>query len=181
MRGTYPSTDRPDLDDAVEALATAAKMPEEANMQRLREVGGYLVGAQNIGRNFGKQKLPRGFEMYEDGDWANELLSRKSTIGLVDMRRRHVITVKSNLQNAKSIGSCEAEFYAAVKALAYALFIRSTMVDCGLHWIRGSTLHRRQFSGMLHRAQRARKDRYIQTKWLDSKVVSSWRLQAARG
>ena len=51
--------------------------------------------------------------------------SRKSTSGLVCMHGQHLIIAKTNLQAVISLSSCEAEFYAAVKALAYALFLRA--------------------------------------------------------
>ena len=56
MRGAYLSIDRPDLGDAVKALATAMKSPQESDLQRLRRFGIYLVGVPNLMRVFYKQK-----------------------------------------------------------------------------------------------------------------------------
>ena len=68
MRGAYPSTDQSDLEDAVKALATAVKMPEEANKQRHREV--------RAARSNTEPLYLACSEVYGDGDWADELLSR---------------------------------------------------------------------------------------------------------
>jgi len=166
MRGAYLSIDRPDLGDAVKALATAMKTPKESDMQRLRRFGRYLVGVPNLMRVFYKQKLPKGVTMYGDSDWAGDLLSRKSTSGIACMHGRHLVTAKCNLQSVTSLSSCEAEFYAAVKALAHALFIRSVLVDWGLE---GSTIDLLTDSSSAKCFIERRglgKNRHIQTKWL---------------
>ena len=166
MRTAYLSIDRPDLGDAVKALAMAMKSPKESDMQRLRRLGRYLVGAPNLMRIFYQQKLPSGLRMYSDSDWAGELLSRKSTGGLVCMNGRHMIVAKCNLQSVTSLSSCEAEFYAAVKALSYALFMRAVLVDWGVEHS-GIELYTDSSSAKRFMERRVLgKIRYIQTKFL---------------
>jgi len=142
------------------------QMPKEADVQKLRGVGGYLVSARNLLRYFGKRKLPRddkgslslvSFQRYGSGDWAGELLSRESTLRWIEMRMQYVIT-EEILQNVGGSSSCEAEFYAAAKALAYASFLRVEMVDWWLCWIRGDNLQQ-EFCERPSRALKARGNR----------------------
>ena len=104
--------------------------------------------------------------MYGDSDWAGELLSRKSTSGLVCMHGRHLITAKSNLQSVTSLSSCEAEFYAAVKALAHALFIRSVLVDWGYDGSEVALYTDSSSAKCFIERRGLGKNRHIQTKWL---------------
>ena len=64
------------------------------------------------------------------------------------------------------MSSCEAEFYAAVKALAHALFIRSVLVDWGLEGSLIDLLTDSSSAKCFIERRGLGKNRHIQTKWL---------------
>ena len=117
-------------------------------------------------RVFGKQSLPSGLTMYGDSDWAGEMASRKSTSGLACMHGGHLIIAKCNLQSTISLSSCEAEFYAAVKALMYALFLRALLVDWGYAHSGIELLTDSSSAKAFMERRGLGKNRHVQTKFL---------------
>ena len=117
-------------------------------------------------RVFNRQALPQQLRVYGDSDWAGDMVSRKSTSGFAAMNGTHLILAKGNLQSTIALSSCEAEFYAAVKALAFGLFLREILRDWGFI---GTDLELFTDSSSAKSFMERRglgKNRHVQTKYL---------------
>ena len=78
---------------------------------------------------FEEQELPRELNGWVDADFAGELVSRRSSSGLVLLFGKHCFKTSSSVQEPIGLSSGESEFYACVKGGAALLEMRSLMMD----------------------------------------------------
>ena len=130
MRASYLSQDRADISEAVKCLARSMAKPREASMQELKRLARYLKGKPKCVLIYEKQDARTAvIKVHTDSDWAGEVISRKSTTGMVMRRGKHLIRHSSTLQTSTSLSSAEAEYYAMSKGAASALGLQSMLRD----------------------------------------------------
>ena len=76
------------------------------------------------------------------------------------------IVAKCNLQSTIALSSCEAEFYAEIKALAFALFLRAVMVDWGYAGTSIQLFTDSSSAKAFTERLGLGKNRHVQTEWL---------------
>ena len=81
---------------------------------------------------FEEQELPKELNGWVDADFAGDLVSRRSSSGLVLLFGRHCLKTSSSVQEPIGLSSGEPEFYACVKGGAALLGMRSLMLDWGV-------------------------------------------------
>ena len=82
--------------------------------------------------SFEEQDLPKELNGWVDADFAGDLVSRRSSSGLVLLFGRQCLKTSSSVQEPIGLSSRESEFYACVKGGAALLGLRSLMLDWGV-------------------------------------------------
>ncbi len=174
MRGAYLSQDRTDICEAVKSLSSAMRNPKPGDMARLKRLGRYLIGKPLAVRVMRRQTMPSTLAMSGDSDWAGEMVTRKSTSGMIAMLGRHLIAGKSNLQSTIALSSCEAEFYAMTKATASGLFLRAILNDWGLGDIELEVGTDSSSAKAFGERRGLGKNRHVQTKylWIQERIAT---------
>ena len=78
------------------------------------------------------KNLPKELNGWVDADFAGDLVSRRSSSGLVLLFGKHCLKTFSSVQGRIGLSSGESEFYACVKGGAALLGMRSLMLDWGI-------------------------------------------------
>ena len=91
MRINYLALDRPDIQYAGKELARGMSNPTVADVNRLKRLGRYLVGAQRVVLKYDFQKFTNQLRSCVDSDHAGCLKTRKSTNGGALMLGSHCI------------------------------------------------------------------------------------------
>ena len=81
---------------------------------------------------FEEQELPKELDGWVDADFAGDLVSRRSSSGLVILFGKHCLKTSSSVQEPIGLSSGESEFYACVEGGAALLGMRSLMLDWGV-------------------------------------------------
>ncbi|GAB4822219.1 hypothetical protein N2152v2_009265 [Parachlorella kessleri] len=121
---------RPDLAQAVGALARHMAKPTTEHWTAAKGVLRYLSGTVNYGITFGGQKLK--LEAYCDADYAGDIDTRRSTTGYVFILGGGAISWSSRLQPTVAVSTTEAEYMAAAYAIKEALWLRTLLTEVGL-------------------------------------------------
>jgi len=119
---------RPDISQAVGALARYMANPTMAHWQAAKGVLRYLAGTANYGILFGSSA---GLEAYCDADYAGDIDSRRSTTGYVFILNGGAISWSSRLQQTVAASTTEAEYMAAAAAVKEALWMRRLLSELG--------------------------------------------------
>lgn len=119
---------RPDIAQAVGALARYMATPTETHWQVAKGVLRYLAGTANYGIMFGNSD---GLEAYCDADYAGDLDSRRSTTGYLFTLNGGAISWSSRLQQTVAASTTEAEYMAAAAAIKEALWMRRLLAELG--------------------------------------------------
>ena len=130
MRASYISQDRPDISECVKSPARRMHEPKEVDFQNLKRLARYLKGKPRVVLKFYPQKPGKCLNIYADSDFAGDLLTRRSTSGIVVQHGSHTIKHSSSLQSTISLSSGEAEFYAVVKATSLGISLQ----ELYRHW-----------------------------------------------
>ena len=109
--------------------------------------------------------------VYVDSDHAGDLLTRRSTSGMIIMRGKHRLRHSSTLQGPIGMNSGESEYYALVHGSAYSLGTQSMFEDWGLRLnltILSDSSSARPFA----KRRGLGKQRHVQTRflWLQDRV-----------
>ena len=83
MRISYLGQDRADVKEAVKCLSRRMQSPTQADLVELKTAVRYLLKFLRAVLVFGFQELPRELNGWVDADFAGELVSRRSSSGLV--------------------------------------------------------------------------------------------------
>ena len=81
---------------------------------------------------FEEQELPKELNGWVDADFGGDLVSRRSSSGLVLLFGKHCLKTSSSVQEPIGLSSGESEFYACVKGGGALLGMRSLMLDWGV-------------------------------------------------
>jgi hypothetical protein len=118
---------RPDISQAVGALARYMANPTTAHWQAAKAVLRYINGTADFGITFGPSNP--GLEAYCDADYAGDIDTRRSTTGYVFILNGGAISWSSRLQQTVAASTTEAEYMAAASATKEALWLRHLLRD----------------------------------------------------
>ena len=121
---------RPDIAQAVGALARYMSAPGESHWQALKGVMRYLAGTLDCGIVY----TADGGEIigYCDADFAGDIDTRRSTTGYVFTLCGGAVSWSSRLQPTVAASTTEAEYMAAAHATKEALWLRKLLTDFGI-------------------------------------------------
>lgn len=121
---------RPDIAQAVGALARYMAKPTVTHWQAAKGVLRYIAGTKNYGIIFGGNGL--NLEAYCDADYAGDIDTRRSTTGYVFTLSGGAISWSSRLQPTVAASTTEAEYMAAAYAIKEALWLRTLLLELGM-------------------------------------------------
>jgi hypothetical protein len=121
---------RPDIAQAVGALARYMAQPTAAHWQAGKGVLRYLSGTASYGIIFGGTRS--GLEAYTDADYAGDIDTRRSTTGYVFILNGGAISWSSRLQQTVAASTTEAEYMAAASATKEGLWLRKLLSEMQL-------------------------------------------------
>lgn len=119
---------RPDISQALGALARYMAAPTVVHWQAAKGVLRYIAGTPNFGITFGGLELTA----YCDADYAGDVDTRRSTTGYVFIMGGGAISWSSRLQPTVAASTTEAEYMAAAYAIKEGLWLRTLLSDLGL-------------------------------------------------
>jgi hypothetical protein len=121
---------RPDISQAVGALARYMSAPTTQHWKAATGVLRYLAGTAGYGIEFGGGDA--GLVAYSDADYAGEMDSRKSTTGYLFTLHGGAISWSSRLQQTVAVSTVEAEYMAAAGAIKEGLWLRKLLPELGV-------------------------------------------------
>ena len=120
---------RPDIAQAVGALARYMTTPTTIHWAAALGVLRYLAGTRGQGICFGRGNSSDQLLGYCDSDYAKDLDTRRSTTGYVFILNGGAITWSSRRQQTVAASTTEAEYMAAAAATKEALWLRKLIDD----------------------------------------------------
>lgn len=120
---------RPDIAQAVGALARYMAAPTQQHWDAAKQILRYVHGTAKYGINFGENS---GLKGYCDSDYAGDIDSRRSTSGFVFTLNGGAISWSSRLQPTVAASTTEAEYMAAGYAVKEALWLKKLLIDFGM-------------------------------------------------
>ena len=130
MRISYLGQDRADVQEAAKCLSRLMQSPTQADLVELKRAVRYLLKFPRAVLVFDEQELARELNGWVDTDFAGELVSRRSSSGLVLLFGRHCLKTSSSVQEPIGLSSGESEFYACVKG--WSSVAGNAVIDDGL-------------------------------------------------
>ena len=121
---------RPDLAQAVGALARYMARPTVDHWQAAKGVLRYVAGTADHGIIFSRGA--NGLVGYCDADFAGDVDSRRSTTGFVFCLYGGAISWNSRLQPTVAVSTVEAEYMSAAAAVKEALWLRVLLAELGV-------------------------------------------------
>jgi Reverse transcriptase (RNA-dependent DNA polymerase)/Integrase core domain/GAG-pre-integrase domain len=120
---------RPDISQAVGALARYMSCPMKEHWDAAKAVLRYVKSSTGVGIQFGGSK---GLQGYCDSDYAGDIDTRRSTTGYAFVLNGGVISWSSRLQPTVAVSTTEAEYMSASSAVKEALWLRKLFVAFGI-------------------------------------------------
>ena len=117
---------RPDIANAVGAVARQAHDSAERHWRAVRKIIAYLNKTKDLGFVFvkdGDQKL----SVYVDADYANQGNDRRSVSGVAVMVGGTVVNASSTTQHCFALSTSEAEYVAMAQGAKTALFTKAVL------------------------------------------------------
>ena len=103
--------------------------PTQADLVEFKRAVWYLLKFPRAVLVFEEQELLKELNGWVVAHFAGDLVSRRSSSGLVLLFGRHCLKTSSSVQGPSGLSSGESEFYACVKGGASLLGMRSLMLD----------------------------------------------------
>lgn len=120
---------RPDIAQAVGALARFMSKPELAHWKAAKGVLQYVRATSGMGIRYGGED--GSLKGYCDSDYGGSTASRRSTSGFVFVLHGGAVSWSSTLQRTIATSTTEAEYMAAAHAVKEALWLRILLQDMG--------------------------------------------------
>ena len=121
---------RPDISQAVGALARHMARPSMEHWTAAKGVLRYIAGSLQTGILFGRGSTT--VEAYCDANFASDTETRRSTTGFVFTLAGGAITWSSKLQPTVAVSTSEAEYMAAAQTVKEALWLKTLLSDFGI-------------------------------------------------
>ncbi|PSC67599.1 Gag-Pol poly [Micractinium conductrix] len=121
---------RPDIAQAVGALARHMANPTTDHWAAAKTVLRYLTGTPDIGITFGAG--PPGLQVFCDANHAGDIDTRRSTTGYAFIFNGGAISWASRLQPTVAASTTEAEYIAAATTIKKGLWLRKLFQDLSL-------------------------------------------------
>lgn len=118
---------RPDIAQAVGVASRTAK-PTELHWGAVKRILRYLKGTTNLGIRFTREKNTK-LSVWNDADFANDSLDRKSITGLLIMLGEAPILWRSSKQPIVALSTTEVEFIAGCEAVKELVQIKSLLIE----------------------------------------------------
>ena len=115
---------RPDIANAVRAVARHSHEPKSVHWKAVRMIMGYLRTTRHLGITFQRGR-GLNLEVYADSDYASKATDRRSVSGGVVMCGGSAVSWFSRTQKCVTLSTSEAEYVAMGDSVKEALFIRS--------------------------------------------------------
>ncbi|KAL8103750.1 hypothetical protein AgCh_028088 [Apium graveolens] len=126
----YVTTTRPDIMFAATLLLRFMQNPSQTHFGTTKRILRYLQGTLDYGF-FYKSGENLNLIAYSDSDWAGSIDDMKSTSGYAILLGTNICSWLSNKQKVVAQSSAEAEYVAAAKATAQAIWLRRILEDIG--------------------------------------------------
>ena len=117
---------RPDIPNAVRAVARYAHEPTERVWQAIMKILSYLNGTRSLGITYVRGS-GLSLNVYADADYANKENDRRSVSGIAVTLGGTVVRHASKTQRVVSLSTSEAEYIAAGEGVKEALFVRAVL------------------------------------------------------
>ena len=130
-RANYLAQDRTEIRFAVKELSRRMANPRVKDINAMKRLARYLVGAPRMVTIYQNQERMKYIESWSDSNWAGCLETRKSTSGGMLKIGSHITKGWSTTQSVIALSSGEAEFYAIVKSGSQALGMKAMAKDLG--------------------------------------------------
>ena len=117
---------RPDITNAVRAVARYAHTPSERLWKAIMQILSYLKGTKGLGITYVRGS-GLGLEVYADADYADKANDRRSVSGIAVTLGGTVVSHASKTQHVVSLSTSEAEYIAAGDGVKEALFVRAVL------------------------------------------------------
>ena len=117
---------RPDIANAVRAVARRAHDPAQRHWRAVRKIIAYLNKTKDLGLVFvedGDRKL----SVYVHADYANKDNDRRSVFGVAVMVGGTVVNASSTAQHCVTLSTSEAEYVAMAQGAKTALFTKAVL------------------------------------------------------
>ena len=122
---------RPDISQAVGALARYMANPSVIHWQAARGILRYLSGTADYCITYGPEAS--GLEAYCDADYAGDIDTRRSTTAYAFIMNGGAVSWSSRLQATVAASTTEAEYMAAAAATKEGLWLRILLNNLGLN------------------------------------------------
>ena len=124
---------RPDISYAIASLARFVANPHEVHWNMLKGLLRYVKGTKDYGLFYGKcsqsDKGSQALYAYVDASWADDLMTRRSTTGVLTYIGSHLVDWSSKLQSLVTHSIAEAEYVAADSATRTVIWFRTLLKD----------------------------------------------------
>ena len=117
---------RPDITNAVRAVARYAHEPSEILWQAIMKILSYLNGTKSLGITYVRGS-DLSLKVYADADYANKDNDRRPVSGIAVTLGGTVVSHASKTQRVVSLSTSEAEYIAAGDGVKEPLFVRSVL------------------------------------------------------
>ena len=114
---------RPDITNAVRAVARYAHEPTERLWQTITQILSYLNGTKSLGITY-VWGSSLSLNVYADADYANKENDWRSVSGITVTLGGTIVSHASKTQRVVSLSTSEAEYIAAGDGVKEALFVR---------------------------------------------------------
>ena len=118
---------RPDIANAVRAVARQAHGPAERHWRAVRKIIAYLNKTKDLGLVFVKDGDRKLSVYYVDPDYANKDNDRRSVSGVAVMAGGTVVNASSTTQHCVTPSTSEAEYVAMAQGAKTALFTKAVL------------------------------------------------------
>ena len=117
---------RPDITNAVRAVARYAHKPTERLWKAITKILSYLEGMKSLGITYVRGS-GLSIDVYADADYDDKDNSRRSVSGVAVTLGGTVVSHVSKTQRVVSLSTSEAEYIAAGEEVKEALFVRAVL------------------------------------------------------